>query len=66
MDSEFKFQNGKILDSIFKFDKIPDSDLFIFLGFIFQTCRDSGFNFGIDGIQDSDLGLQGPINSNPS
>ena len=31
--------------------------------FIFQTDRDSGFKFEIDGIQDSDLGLQGPINS---
>ncbi len=28
--------------------------------FIFQTDRDSGFKFEIDGIQDSDLGLQGP------
>ncbi len=70
-DSGFKFQNGKILDSEFKLNKIPDSDLFIilgfkfqttFLGFIFQTYRDSGFIFQIDGIQDSDLGLQGPNN----
>ncbi len=59
-DSRFKFQNGKILDSNFKLDKIPDSKFFIFLGFkfqttflrfIFQTCRDSGFKFEIDGIQ---------------
>ena len=50
-------------------DKIQDSKIFIFLGFkfqttflrfIFQTCRDSGFKFETDGIQDSDLGLQGP------
>ena len=71
MDSGFKFQNGKILDLKFKSDNIPDSDLFIFLvfkfqttflGFIFQTSRDSGFKFEIGGIWDSDLGLQGPNN----
>ena len=71
MDSRFKFQNNKIQDSKFKLDKIPDSKFFIFLGFkfqttflrfIFQTCRDSGFKFEIDGIQDSDLGSQGPNN----
>ena len=65
------FQNGKILYSNFKLDKTPDTIFFIFLGFIFQTtflrfifqtCRDSGFKFEIDGIQDSDLGLQGPYN----
>ncbi len=70
MDSRFKFQNGRILDSKFKLDKIQDSKFFIFLGFkfqttflgfIFQTSRDSGFKFEIDGIQDSYLGLQGPI-----
>ncbi len=64
------FQNGKILVSNFKLDKMPDSNFLIFLGFIFQTtflrfifqtCRDSGFKFKIDGIQDSDLGLQGPL-----
>ena len=68
-DSIFKFQNGKILDSNFKLDKIQDSKFFIFLGFkfqttflrfIFQTCRDSGFKFETGGIQDSDLGLKGP------
>ena len=68
-DSRFRFQNGEILDSNFKLDKIQDSKFFIFLGFkfqttflrfIFQTCRDSGFKFETDGIQDSDLGLQGP------
>ena len=32
-----------------------------FLGFIFQNGLDSGFKFQIGGIQDSDLGLQGPI-----
>ncbi len=32
----------------------------IFLRFIFQTSRDSGFKLEIGGIQDSDLGLQGP------
>ncbi len=32
-----------------------------FLGFIFQSGLDSGFRFQIGGIQDSDLGLQGPI-----
>ncbi len=32
-----------------------------FFGFMFQTCRDSGFKFEINGIQDSDLALQGPI-----
>ena len=31
-----------------------------FLGFIFQNGLDSGFKFQIGGIQDSDLGLQGP------
>ncbi len=69
-DSRFKFQNGRILDSKFKLDKIQDSKFVIFLGFkfqttlpgfIFQTCRDSGFKFEIDGIQDSYLGLQGPF-----
>ena len=68
-DSRFKFQNGKIQDSHFKLGKIQDSKFFIFMGFkfqttflrfIFQTHRDSGFKFEIDGIQDSDLGLQGP------
>ncbi len=36
-DSRFKLQNGKILDSNFKFDKIPDSKCLISLGFKFQT-----------------------------
>ncbi len=31
-----------------------------FLGFIFKNGLDSGFKFQIGGIQDSDLGLQGP------
>ena len=33
-----------------------------FLGFKFERGRDSGFKFQIGGIQDSDLGLQGPNN----
>ena len=32
-----------------------------FLRFIIQTSGDSGFKFEIGGIQDSDLGLQGPF-----
>ncbi len=32
----------------------------IYLGFIFQNGLESGFKFQIGGIQDSDLGLQGP------
>ncbi len=32
-----------------------------FPGFIFRNGLDSGFKFQIGGIQDSDLGLQGPI-----
>ncbi len=43
-------------DSRFKFQTT------YFLRFIFQACRDSGFKFEIDGIRDSDLGLQGPAN----
>ena len=34
-----------------------------FLGFIFQHGLDSGFKLHIGGIQDSDLGLQGPIHA---
>ena len=34
-----------------------------FLGFKFKRGRDSGLKFQIGGIQDSDLGLQGPSHS---
>ena len=37
-----------------------------FLGFIFQNGLDSGFKIQIGGIQDSDLGLQGPKTSSGS
>ncbi len=49
MDRGFCIQISKSLDSGFRF--------------IFQTSRDSGFKFEIGGIQDSDLGLQGPKTS---
>ncbi len=55
---------GRTLDSNFKvhfFNFLGFKFQSNFLGFIFQNGPDSGFKFQIGGIQDSDLGLQGPI-----
>ena len=69
-DFGFRFQNHRILDSNFWLVRILDSKFFIFLvfkfqttflRFTFQTSRDSGYKFEINGIQDSDLGFQSPI-----